>query len=130
MAGDPAAAARRFLDGFSAGDLEAMRSSMAADVVAQITNAAGGADEISGRDELLARIEAMNLPAVSYSVELTQPPVPIDPDRVLVMVEIRAERPGHTLHNFAAHLLRFRGGELTEWHMVDAKPTESDRFWG
>ena len=71
----------------------------------------------------------MDLPAASFTIDLTQRPVTVDPDRVLLMVEIHAERQGRTLHNFAAHLLRFDGGLIGEWRMVDAKPAESDRFW-
>ena len=41
------------------------------------------------------------------------------------MVEVRAERPGRRLHNYAAHVLRVRDGKVTEWRMADAKPAES-----
>jgi hypothetical protein len=62
--------------------------------------------------------------------ELTQPPVPVDPDLVLALVEVHAERDGRTLHNFAAHLLRLTDNQIAEWWMADAKPAESDSFWG
>jgi len=48
---------------------------------------------------------------------------------VLLMVEIRAERDGRRLHNFAAHVLRVDEGHVAEWRMADAKPAESDQFW-
>ena len=35
-----------------------------------------------------------------------------------------------TLHNFAAHLLRLPDNQIAEWWMADAKPAESDAFWG
>ena len=106
-----------------------MRALLAEDMVAYITNAEGGTDEVDGRDAYLSRLEAMNLPAARFSLEMTQPPVPVDADRALVMVEIRAERDGGSLHNFAAHLLRIEDARITEWRMVDARPAESDRFW-
>jgi ketosteroid isomerase-like protein len=121
--------ASELIAAFSAADFERMGAVLDEDVVAYITNAAGGVDEVAGRGPLLQRIAAMDLPAVTFSVELTQPPVEVDPDRVLAMVEIRAERGGRTLHNFAAHLLRVDEGRIDEWRMVDAKPAESDRFW-
>ena len=127
--GETAAAVKRFLDAFSAADLGAMRSLLAEDVVSYITNAGGGVDRVEGADAILERIEAMDLPAAEFSVQLTQPPVEVDPDRVLVMVEIRAARGGRTLHNFAAHLMRVSDGRIAEWRMVDAKPAESDSFW-
>ena len=39
----------------------------------------------------------MDLPSADYSVTLTQPPVPVPPDKVMAMVEVRAERGGRTL---------------------------------
>ena len=126
---EPAVVASRFLDAFSDADFERMRALLADDLVAYVTNADGGVDEVDGRDAYLDRLEAMDLPSARFSVEPTQPPVAVDADRVLVMVEVHAERAGRSLHNFAAHLLRVSDGRITEWRMVDAKPAESDRFW-
>jgi hypothetical protein len=39
-------------------------------------------------------------------MELTQSPVMVGPDQVMVMVEVHAARKGRSLHNFAGHLLR------------------------
>jgi ketosteroid isomerase-like protein len=127
--GEPAAVARRLLEAFSAADLDGMRALLAEDVVAYVTNAQGGVDEVQGREAYLSAIEAMDLPSARFSVELTQRPVTVGPDQVLVMVEIRARRGSRSLHNFAAHLVRTAGGRITEWRMVDAKPAESDAFW-
>ena len=126
---EPTAIASRFLAAFSAADFEGMRAMLAEDVVAYITNAEGEVDKVEGRDAYLSRIEAMDLPSARFSIELTQPPVTVDADQVLVMVEVRAERAGRSLHNFAAHLLRIADGRIAEWRMVDAKPAESDEFW-
>jgi ketosteroid isomerase-like protein len=125
-----AATVERFLAAFSAADFEAMRALLAPDLVAWVTAADGAMDRVEGRDEYLGRIEAMDLPAARFRVELTQPPVAVDAERVLAMVEVHAERDGGALHNFAAHLLRLDGELIAEWWMVDAKPAESDEFWG
>jgi ketosteroid isomerase-like protein len=106
-----------------------MRALLAEDAVAYITNAEGGVDKVEGRDAYLARVEAMDLPSARFSVKLTQPPVSVDPERVLVMVEVHAHRGGRSLDNFATHLLRITDGRITDWRMVDAKPSESDEFW-
>jgi len=119
----------RFLAAFSSADTESMRALLAPDLVAWVTNADGAMDRVEGRDDYLARIDAMDLPAARFRVELTQPPVPVAPDLVLAMVEVHAERSGRTLHNFAAHLLRLGSDQITEWWMADAKPAESDAFW-
>ncbi|MDC8981863.1 nuclear transport factor 2 family protein [Mycobacterium marinum] len=133
MRPEPAAVARDFIAAFSAADFGAMRHLLAADLIAHITNADGGADVVNGREDYLRRIAAMDLDAAQFRVELTQPPQPVDTDRVLVMVEVRARKGGsdqlQDLHNYAAHLLRVVRGQIAELHMVDAKPAESARFW-
>jgi ketosteroid isomerase-like protein len=117
------------VEAFNAGDLDRMRELLAPDLVAWVTNADGEADRITGRDEYLSRIAAMDLPGARYRVTLTQSPAAIDEHLILLMVEVRAERDGRRLHNFAAHVLRVDEGRVTEWRMADAKPAESDQFW-
>ena len=126
---EPAAVVRELLAAFSAADFERMRAVMAPDMLAFITNEAGTEDEVRGRDEYLARVEAMDLPDVRFSVELTQSPVIVGEGLVLAMVEVRAEKGERQLHNYAAHLLRVAGSVITEWRMVEAKPAQSDAFW-
>jgi ketosteroid isomerase-like protein len=126
---EPELVVNEFLEAFSTADFERMRVLLAEDLVAYVTNASGGEDRVEGRDGYLARLEAMDLPSARFSVVPTQPPVLVDPDRILVMVEVHAERGGRSLENYAAHLLRIAEGRITEWRMVDAKPAESDRFW-
>jgi ketosteroid isomerase-like protein len=128
MTADPNVA-ERFIAAFSGADFGAMRELLAPDLVAWVTDADGAMQRVEGRDDYLGRIEAMDLPAASFSVELTQAPVAIDADKVMLMVEVHAERGGRTLHNFAGHLLRIDGSRIAEWWMVDAKPAESDAFW-
>lgn len=121
--------AERFIAAFSAADFGAMRELLAPGLVAWVTDADGAMQRVEGRDDYLGRVEAMDLPAARFSVELTQAPVPVEADKVLLMIEVHAERGGRTLHNFAGHLLRIEGGQIAEWWMVDAKPAESDTFW-
>jgi ketosteroid isomerase-like protein len=124
----PDAVARELIDAFNAGDLRRMRSCVADDLVAYITNREGGVDEVRGADGYLSRLEAMDLPSARFSVTLTQV-VTIRLDLVMAMVEVRAARGGRTLHNHAAHLLCLRGNLIAEWWMVEALPAESDAFW-
>lgn len=119
-----------FLDAFNVGDLAALRGCLADDAVAFVTGPDGAPVEMTGADAYVAAIEAMNLPAVDYSVTLTQTPVLVGDDLVLAMVEVRAHREGRDLHNFAGHLLRVADGRITALWMVEAKPAESDAFWG
>ena len=55
--------------------------------------------------------------------------VAVDAERFLAMVEIRAERNGAALHNFAAFLGRVVEEHVHELWMVDAQPRFSDQFW-
>jgi ketosteroid isomerase-like protein len=121
--------AERFIAAFSAADFGTMRELLAPDLVAWVTDAEGAMGRLEGREDYLGRVEAMDLPAADFSVELTQAPVAVGPDLVMLMVEVRAERGGRTLHNFAGHLLRIESAQIAEWWMVDAKPAESDAFW-
>ena len=87
---ETAAVAERLLDAFSVADLEAMRALLAEDLVAYVTNAEGGMDRVEVREGYLGRVAAIDLPSARLSVELTQPPVAVDAEQVLLMVEIRA----------------------------------------
>lgn len=106
----PAAIVDRFLSAFNTGDTAAMRGTLADDAVAYVTGPDGSS-------------------AVDYSVALTQPPVSVGDGRTLIMVEVHARRGDRTLVNYAAHLLKIADGKITQLHMVDAKPAESDAFW-
>jgi ketosteroid isomerase-like protein len=122
--------AGQLIAAYAAADFATLRGLVADDLLVEITDADGTMLEVRGADEFIARNQAMNIPSASLSLQLTQEPVPVPPDSVLVMVEVHAERGGGRLHNFAAHLLRI-GAErrIAEWRMVDAKPAESAEFW-
>ena len=126
---EPADVATSLLRAFNDGDLDRMREMMDPAMVAWVTDASGASEVVTGADAYLDRIAAMDLPAVRYRVGLTQSPVAIEDDLVLLMVEVHAERDDRRLDNFAAHVLRVADGRVTEWRMADAKPAESDRFW-
>ena len=122
------AIARRFVEAFSANDLQALRELLADDVVSYVTNAAGGVDEVRGREDYVARVAAMDVPTARMQLDVTQA-VAVPPDQVLVMVEVTAARAERTLHNHAAHLLRIRDGRISQMWMVEALPAYSAEFW-
>ena len=123
---DPAAVMRRLIEAFSAGDQDAMRSRLAEEMTAYVTNAEGGVDRVDGREAYVQRLLALKAPELS--IDVTQSAT-VAPDQSLTMVEIRAEREGKSLHNFAAFLTRVQGGEVVELWMVEALPEYSDEFW-
>ncbi len=124
--GDPEALMRALIEAFAAHDEEAMRSALAEDVTAYVTNAQGGVDRLDGRDAYMGRLLALKAPA--FSVGVTQS-VAVAPDQALTMVEIQAERKGRSLHNFSAFLARVESGHVIELLMVEARPAYSDEFW-
>jgi ketosteroid isomerase-like protein len=123
---DPASVFRDMIGAYGRGDLDAMRTFLADDVVAYVTNAAGGVDRVDGAESYLRRVPVVA--DARYTVTVTQVVTPAE-DQVLGMVEIKAERPGRTLHNHAAFLARVARGRITELWMVDALPAYSDEFW-
>ena len=126
---DPVEVVTALVDAFGRLDVKAMTAHLAPDVEAYITNAQGGADRIEGRDELLARIGAVDYGAAQLTIEVTNTVEPA-PGQVLAMAEVHASAPsGEELHNFAGHLCSVSDGRITEWWMVEALPAESDRFW-
>lgn len=120
------AVARGFFEAFAGGDVEAALARLAPDVVAWVTNADGGVDEVRGRDGYRGRIPDMD--SAEWHIDITQV-LAIDAERVLTAVEIHAHRHGKDLHNFAAFLARVADGLIAELWMVEARPAFSDEFW-
>jgi len=121
------AVARQLMEAFCAADTGRMRSLLADDLRAYITNREGGVDE-AGADDYLRRVAAMDLPSAQLSLAVTQMVTP-RPEMIIAMVEVRAARGGRTLHNHAAHCLFVRDGLVAEWWMVEALPAQSEAFW-
>jgi ketosteroid isomerase-like protein len=122
-----AAFARQLFEAYGAGDLDGFRALLAEDLTAYVTNADAGVDELRGRDEYMSRLP--DLHAAGGRLRITQV-LPVDDERVLTMVEIRADRGGQELHNFAAFLAEVGDdGRVTRLWMVDALPAYSDEFW-
>jgi hypothetical protein len=119
--------ARELIEAFCDDDTPRMRSLLADDLRAYITNREGGVDEV-GAEEYLRRVAAMDLPGAQFKLAITQLVAP-RPEMVIAMVEVSAARGNKTLHNHAAHCLFIRQGLVAEWWMVEALPAESDAFW-
>ena len=116
----------QFVAAYAARDEDAMRSALASDMTVYVTNVEGDVDQVDGREDYLQGLLALNAPELSVSVTQT---VTVAPDSTLTMVEIRAERGGKTLHNFAAFLARIDNEQIVELWMVEALPAYSAEFW-
>ena len=120
----------RFLEAFNRGDFDGIRALLDDSLVAFVTTEIGDQVIVNGAEAYVDSLRDMLTSAPTrYSVVFTQQPVPVDEDRMLVMLEIRASRGGRTLHNYSAQLFRFTGDRISEIRMTDAKPRESARFW-
>jgi ketosteroid isomerase-like protein len=126
MSDDPAHIARDVFDAYGEGDLDRLRGLLADDLVSYITNADAGVDRVEGADGFMARLPDTSEAELSTSVAQV---VGIDDERAMTMVEVKAERRGKALHNFAAFLTRVVDGRVAELWMVDARPAYSDEFW-
>jgi ketosteroid isomerase-like protein len=118
--------ARSFFGAYGEGDLDRVRSLLADDAVTYITNAEGGVDRVEGAGGFMARLPDTS--EAEWSTAITQV-VAVDDERVMTMIEVKAERRGKTLHNHAAFLARVADGRIAELWMVEALPAYSDEFW-
>jgi ketosteroid isomerase-like protein len=123
---EPERVMRSLIDAFAARDEEGMRSALADDVTAYVTNADGGVDPVHGRDAYVRRLLALRAPELTVGVTQS---VTVAPDQALTMVEIQADRGGKRLHNFSAFLATVTDGQVVELWMVEALPASSDEFW-
>jgi len=123
---DPTVPLRELIEGFSAKSEDRMRAALAEHMTAYVTNAEGGVDPVHGRDSYLQRLLALQAPV--FTVAVTQS-VAVSSDQAMVMVEIRAERKGRSLHNFSAFLAKTHEHQISELWMVEALPAYSDEFW-
>lgn len=98
------------------------------DALSYVTRPDGGVALVKGRDAYMEAIAAVDYASAGLKVDITQV-FEVEPGRVMVMVEIQAERKGRELHNFAAFLMDVRGGQITTMRMVEARPAYSDLFW-
>ncbi len=126
MSARPGPLARQFFEAYGQGDLDAVGSVLADDLVAYVTSRDGGVDVVEGRAGYLERLP--DLRAANGRLDVTQV-LEIDSERVLTMVEIHASRKGLDLHNFAAFLARIQDGRVKELWMVEALPAFSAEFW-
>jgi ketosteroid isomerase-like protein len=116
-----------FVRAFERGDLDRLGELLAADFVGHVTTGDGGVRDVD-RAGYLESVRSMDVPTANLRVEVPNI-VDVGPGRVLVMVEVHAQRGGATLHNFSGQLAEVSNGTLRELWMVDALPAESDKFW-
>jgi ketosteroid isomerase-like protein len=128
MAADDAkAVVSGFLRAFERGDLRSLAELLTDGFVGHITSADAGIRKVD-RDGYVAAVRSMDIRSANLRLEVPNI-VEVEPGRVLVMVEVHAQRGRSVLHNFSGQLATVTDGKLSELWMVEALPAESDAFW-
>lgn len=109
-------------------DYPTLRKLYADDVENYVTDKDGGTVFVKGCESYIAAIKRMNFSSVRPSISITQINVLSD-DQALFMVEVKAQKPNKSLHNFAAYLVKFGNNQIKSTAMVEASPAYSDSFW-
>lgn len=118
----------KFVAGFNSADFNLMSGVLSKNLEAHITNAEGGVNLWQGRDCFIDGIRKFDLENIAPKLYITQI-LDISPSQSMVMIEVKAERKGKSLHNFAAYLMFHANGEIQKMFMVEALPEYSDNFW-
>lgn len=127
MTANPTATVTAFVDAFGRAELDRLAALLDDDFVGHVTTADGGVRDVD-KAGYLASVRAMDVGSANLRLDVPNV-VEIDDGRVLIMVEVHAERRGRALHNFSGQLASVREGRITSLWMVDALPDESDSFW-
>ena len=93
-----------------------------------ITEKNGKTFHLIGADNYINAIKRMNFVKIKPSLTLTQVNV-LNLDTALFMIEVKAQKGKHQLHNHAAYLAKFANGKIISMDMVEALPEYSDKFW-
>lgn len=117
-----------FVNAFRALDYDRLGGLLDENLVSLITNAEGGATELLGRAAYIDAVRSVDYASARLDIRITQI-LTVKPGQALAMVEIKAERKGRDLHNFAAFLVDADGGAIKGLRMVEALPAYSDAFW-
>jgi ketosteroid isomerase-like protein len=126
-ADDAKAAVTSFLRAFEKGDLRALEGLLTEDFVGHITTADAGIRQVD-RGGYVSGVRSMDVRSADLRLAVPNM-VEVEPGRVLVMVEVHAQRGRSVLHNFSGQLATVTDGKLNELWMVEALPAESDAFW-
>ena len=109
-------------------DYVTLRKLYADDVENYVTDKEGESVLVKGCENYLAAIKRMNFSSVHPSLTITQINV-LSENEALFMVEVKAQKPTKSLHNFAAYLVKFANNKINSTTMVEALPAYSDSFW-
>lgn len=118
-----------FISAFEKLDVEKMRILLDDAFIMYVTNAAGGVDKIEGANEFIKRFKSIDYSKANYLNLTATQLVSVEPNKMMAMVHVKANKKAVDFENFAAFLFYTSSNKITHIWMVDAKPAYSDQFW-
>lgn len=120
--------ALNFVQAYSELNMLKIKTLLAENIVAHITNKHAELDTVIGRTAYMLRQAESDIAGVE--IKLTVPQIiTINTGQVMLMVSVKVTRGEESMHNHAAYLLMVIDHQITELWMVDALPTQSNSFW-
>lgn len=118
-----------FISAFEKLNAEKMRILLDDAFIMYVTNAAGGVDKIEGAEQFIDRFKSIDYSKASYLNLTATQLVTIEPNKIMAMVHVKANKKDVDFENFAAFLFYISSNKIIHIWMVDAKPAYSDHFW-
>jgi hypothetical protein len=109
-------------------DYEVVRAIFDLNIVNSVTDKSGEVFHLKGSETYINALKRMNFSKVRPKLSLTQISI-LDENQALFMIEVKAQKGEHKLHNHAAYLVKFKDEKIITMDMVEALPEYSDKFW-
>ena len=93
-----------------------------------VTDKQGNTFHLNGSEAYISAIKRMNFSIIKPSLHITQINV-LNENEALFMIEVKAQKGEHKLHNHAAYLVKLKNHKIISMDMVEALPEYSDKFW-
>jgi uncharacterized protein len=119
---------RRGYAAFASGDMEAMRTILAGDVVWHAPGQGPQSGDFEGVENVIAEFGRLFQDSGgTFRVEITE--ILEGDESVVVLARETAAREGRTLDLAYAHIFHFRGDQVSEAWVVNYDQAVSDAFW-
>ncbi|MGH3427037.1 MAG: nuclear transport factor 2 family protein [Mycobacteriales bacterium] len=119
---------RRGYAAFQSGDMDAMRTILAADVVWHAPGQGPQSGDFEGLENVIGEFGRLFQDSGgTFRVEITE--ILEGDESVVVLARSSGSREGRTLAQPYAHIFHFRGDQVSEAWVVNYNQAESDAFW-
>ena len=119
---------RRGYAAFGTGDMDTMRTILAADVAWHAPGQGPQAGDFQGIENVIAEFGRLFQDSGgTFRVEITE--ILEGDESVVVLARESASREGRTLDQRYAHIFHFRGDQVSEAWVVNYDQAEADAFW-